>query len=102
MSTRDVTLRNNTIARVNFGIGSRLAAIDIFAEVGKAPADPPVHQAIVIEHNTISESTGSAIHVGSAREVTIRNNTLVNSATPAIVADHSQGVVMSENTGFDR
>jgi hypothetical protein len=99
MPARDVTIRSNTISRVNFGIASRAAALDIFADVGRAPAPEPVHQRIDIEGNTFSEITGSMIHVGSAEHVTIHDNTFVHPTPPVVTIDHSRDVKVSGNSG---
>jgi len=92
MPTRDVMIRDNTIARVNFGIGRRQAAIDIFADVGRNPAPEPVHRQIVVEHNTIRGTDGADIHVGSAEQVTIRRNRFDQPIDAAVMIDHSRDV----------
>jgi hypothetical protein len=97
MPARHVVIRNNTIAGVNFGMGSRDAAIDIFAAVGNAPAPRPVHQGIIIEDNTITNATGSAIHVGSAEQVIIRGNRFVDPSVAGVTIDHSRDIDIAGN-----
>jgi hypothetical protein len=98
MPTRDVTIRNNTIVRVNFGIGRRDAAIDVFAENDRHPSTQPVHEGIVIETNTIQDATGAAIHIGSAQHVQIRDNMIDHPSGPAVQIDHSRDVIITGNT----
>jgi hypothetical protein len=92
MPTRDVTVRDNTITRVNFGIGSRDATIDIFADLGRLPSPDPVHRHIVIEDNKITDVTTAAIHVGSATDVTILGNTFSPPVEHPVIVDHSTAV----------
>jgi hypothetical protein len=100
MPTRNVTIRDNTISRSNFGMGARLAAIDIFAENTTGKPSVPVHQMIDIQHNTISNPTGAAIHVGSAEHVTIRNNTFKPAGPANVIIDNSRDVQATGNDGF--
>lgn len=98
MPAQDVIIRDNHIARVNFGTGAREAAIDIFADVGKLPSPDPVHRDILIEGNTIADVTGADIHVGSAENVTIRGNTFIHPPEEPIKIDHSRNVTIGVNT----
>jgi hypothetical protein len=93
MPARDVTIKDNTIARVNFSLAARAAAIDVFADVGKSPAPDPVARGIVIENNTIKDSGGkAAIHIGSAEDVVIRGNTFDVPFDNSVEMDHSRNV----------
>ena len=63
-----ITIRDNTINRVNFANAARLGAIDIFADIGRDPAPSPVHKQIRIDHNHFAGIIGLMIHVRSAEQ----------------------------------
>jgi hypothetical protein len=83
-NTRDLILQNNTLE----GTGGD-AAIDVEGrKLGRRLADTATQRHIRIVGNVIRDWRGSAIAVGAAHDVTIRDNRLILSAAEASVADH--------------
>jgi hypothetical protein len=97
IGTRKILIRNNSFLGCGFGAARRGATIDVFAEVGSKAAPPGVHRSITIEGNTITGADGSAVHVGSADGVVLRNNTIVRPTGTAVVVDYSRNVTVTGN-----
>jgi hypothetical protein len=58
--------------------GQSLAAVNILAEVPSGFSSEHVHQGVVFERNQISDTPGLALLIASAREVELRNNSIVD------------------------
>ncbi len=97
IAARKVQIRNNSFLGCGFGTARRGATIDVFAEVGSKAGPPGVHRNITIEGNTITGADGSAVHIGSADGVMLRNNTIVRPTGVAVTVDHSRNVTVTGN-----
>ena len=81
----DVVVRGNTISGVGYGSweiygdGRHMAAISLIGDVAAGITSHHVHQNVVIEDNTITDTPALAILVGSANGVTVQGNTIVHS-----------------------
>lgn len=97
IGTRKVLIRNNSFLGCGFGTARRGATIDVFAEVGSQAGPPGVHRNVTIEGNTITGADGSAVHIGSADGVVLRDNTIVRPTGTAVVVDYSRNVTVTGN-----
>ena len=99
VGSRNVTVHNCSFRRCNFGVTRRVAALDIFSDLAEdRQSAAGVHQRLRILGNTFESNTGSAIHVGSADGVEIRQNRFVDGQTPAIKVINSRNVTIDSNT----
>jgi hypothetical protein len=81
----DVVVRGNTISGVGYGSwevyerGPHMAAISLVGDVASGISPHPVHRNVRIEANTIVDTPGLAVLVGSADGVTVQDNRIVRS-----------------------
>ncbi len=81
----DVVVRGNAITGVGYGSweidshGPHMAAISLIGDVAAGISPHHVHENVVIEDNTITDTPALAILVGSANGVTVQGNTIVRS-----------------------
>ena len=99
LGSRDVTVKDCVFRRCNFGVASRVAALDIFSDLpGGRQSAAGVHQRLHILGNTFEDNSGAAIHVGSAEDVEVRSNRFAGAVGPAIIAMNSRRVTVAGNT----
>jgi uncharacterized repeat protein (TIGR01451 family) len=85
LGVENVTVRGNTFQGVGYGSpeiysqGRHMGAISLVADVPSGISAYPVHRNVVIEGNTIIDTPGLAILVGSSDGVTMQNNTIIRS-----------------------
>lgn len=99
LGSRDVTVRQCTFRRCNFGVARREAALDIFSDLPHGQQSAAgVHQRLHLLENTFDDNSGAAIHVGSADGVEIRGNRFAVGDHPAVIVMNSRNVTIAGNT----
>jgi polygalacturonase len=106
IGTRKIVIRGNTFEDLNKGAEWHAGVISIFADVkGRGGGAPGVHRDILIEKNTIRDTDGAAVYVGSADGVVIRDNVIEKccldpgkpARAAAIYLENSRNVTITGN-----
>lgn len=93
-NARHIVIRSNVLHRVGF-TRDRAAIKVAGVRLGGKLAEGFPQRDIVIERNTIADWDGIGIDVGAARDVTVRDNTFILTATPS---EDSRAVVIRSST----
>lgn len=104
--SRDLVIRNNVLRGVNYAMwergqtGRHMAALNVVVDTETGLGDYPVHRDILIEGNTIEDTSGLAVLITSASGVTLKDNRIIDSNsqpfyfTGALIDARAQGAVM--------
>ena len=108
IGTRKIIVRNNIFRNCNNAARWHPGVISIFADLerGKGRGAAGVHRDILIEGNTIADTRGAAVYVGSADGVVVRNNRFERCGTrprrpegrSAVFIHNSRNVEVTGNT----
>ncbi len=106
LGSREVTIRDCVFLGCNYGVARRAADLDVLADQADGkPAPAGVLRNITIEGCTFAHAFRDAIHVSSARGVTIRDNHILScceqaapAGTAAIALDHVDDITLGGNT----
>lgn len=102
ISTRDITIRNNTFEDCNYGAAMTGGVLHVFAD-SRSKSRPPagVHRGIVVEGNTFRRTDNSAVFISSASDVVIRGN-LIDAACADPTMESGRAAVYLENVSGAR